>query len=160
MRNRTPRISRADRANVNSMALGFLPMFDNQDAILTFSTFGRDQVSTSTGVQTDAIGTVSIDRPHVILEAAAEWKRGNAVFVLSRSFDLGTVARLSTNGYPIPYKTIRTWLLTAGQKATPLTSAETRSGYLIDPETSMRIEPDISELYADAWPLTGNPSGQ
>ena len=139
------------------MALGFLPMPDSQEAILTFSV---GQVNLSTSVRTDAIGTVFVELPHVMLAAAAAWKRGNAVFVSSRSFDVGTVARLSPNGHPIPYKTIRTWILTAGQRVTPLTSVQTRDGYVLDAETGARLEPDTSEVYADAWPLTGNPGGR
>jgi hypothetical protein len=152
MRNRSifPRLSRTERQLADAFALHFLPMPDNQHTLLKL-TVGTVHMSTS--IETDAAGTVAVEIPQAILAAMGAWFAGEAMIAISRSFDLGTIARHADNGCPIPYKTVRAWHFTADGEILPLTAAEIQHAYSYDAVTGEPLEADSSEVFADAWPL-------
>ena len=141
-----------DRELAGAFARCFLPMPDSQNILLKL-TVGTVQMSTS--VETDKSGTITVEIPEVILTAMNAWTSGEAMTVISRSFDLGTIARHSGNGYPIPYKTVRAWHFNADGVIYPLTAEEILNAYSYDAVTGAPIEADPSEVFADAWPLDG-----
>jgi hypothetical protein len=150
MRNRTPRINHSDRENAAAFAQLFLPMPDSQNMLLTIS-FGTEQIAT--GVETNSAGGVAVEVPEAIFIGIGAWLSGLDMVIISRSFDLGTVARHAENGYPIPYKTVRAWKFNADGTIHPLTTAEIRDAYSYDSVTGEPLVLDSSEIFADAWTL-------
>lgn len=153
---RSNRISKTDRRLAAEFALDFLPMPNSQSVLLKFTV---GSIEMSTGVETDSNGNIAVEVPGAILSVMVAWRSGAMVTVISRSFDLGTVAYHAPNGYPIPYKTLRAWLLVADESVKPLSVDEIRRAYSFDAVTGEPLELDPSEIFADAWELTGNPGG-
>lgn len=153
MANHRTRLSKSDRRLAASWARYFLPMPDDQHVMLKLTV---GSVEMSTAIDTDAYGNVTVEIPEAILSAMGAWLSGERVVVISRSFDLGTVARHSSNGYPIPYKTIRAWLFNEDETVKAIAADEIRRAYSFDAETGEPLDLDPSEIFADAWELAAD----
>jgi hypothetical protein len=147
------RMSNTDRERVNAFARQFLRMPDHQSMLLLITVGGAQ---TSTSVETDEAGTITVEIPEVILAAIEAWTSGLNVVIVSRSFDLGTVARHTKSGYPIPYKTVRSWVLRDYTELNPMTALQVRAAYAYDSVTGTLWAVDTSEIFADAWELPRN----
>jgi hypothetical protein len=108
----------------------------------------RQAISTAVDVADDR--SLEIELPHVahlIDDVVGNgWTAG---FVL-RTFDLGSVAFLAPNGFPIPFKTVRGWSMTHG-RLHPLPEASMFDAFCTDSTTGEPIPPERGVQFADAW---------
>jgi hypothetical protein len=156
-RNAPSASARSRQQIAGEIAKKFLPMIDNQSMLMTLNV---GELELSTAVDTDADGNITVEIPDVIVSAFQAWIFGHNLAVITRSFDIGTIARHAPNGYPIPYKTVRGWILLSGAEPEPLSASKIREAYSIHAVTGEPIEPDSSEIFADAWELTDKPGGE
>lgn len=109
---------------------------------------GSFDVSTAIEVGPDhSLDVELVHVAHLIDDVvAAGWRAS----LLLRTFDLGSVAFHAPNGCPIPFKTVRGWLLD-DRRAYPLTEASMFNAFCTDNATGEPIPPERGVLFADAW---------